>query len=343
MMSERRRLHSRVTWIVRVSLSLLGALLGIECKDIEPPNEDEFLIYADRLTPGFDIGVESSSQKRDWLSEENGVMRMAYPTGQSFGSVFVVTGAVPLVKIREDLSNYATLTVDLRGETGAETLMVSVGDLYGSPSKMHLVIDLVSTWKTYKFSLLDFGTTNLKLARTLPSFAFAGGAAQTVYFRNLKLLKTPVPLSSDSTFRIFYRGFITPGYDLGIAQDTLAGSLNLEVNAGELKINYPPGKQWGSVFFYQRSCLPQDFSRYRKIAMEIRSERARDTVQIGLRNCTNYPDDVGMIITNAWQYREINLSEFAFTYLERVTTICAITLTGSNARIVHIKNIRYIR
>ena len=102
-------------------LSLVTALLGCNGKGVDPPNEDEFPIYVDRLTPGFDIGVESSSQRGNWLSEQGGGMRMAYPAGLSSGSVFVVTGAVALNRISEDFSNYATLAVDLMGETGAET------------------------------------------------------------------------------------------------------------------------------------------------------------------------------------------------------------------------------
>jgi hypothetical protein len=45
-----------------------------------------------RLHNGYDMGVDSSHQRRGWLERTADGMRMSYPASQDWGAVFIIVG-----------------------------------------------------------------------------------------------------------------------------------------------------------------------------------------------------------------------------------------------------------
>lgn len=331
----------------RTALFVWGFMFCVlACQNPIPPNDEEFPIYVNNLNQGFDIGVDSSERQRGWLIENNGVIQMNYPANQKWGSVFVVAGAVALEEVGEDFSNYSTLAVELKGSGENEFVMVSIEDRFGSPGKAHFALNITESWQTYLFSLLDFGRTDLKNLHVVSNFSFTGQKAQTVYFRNIKFLRENLVDTYDSAFYIFFGGHIVPGYELGIAKDTLSTNpdqIEVEISSGELNVNYPPGNEWGAVFFYQPDCIPQDFSVYTKLVFQLKAQSSSSPVYIGIRNCSNYPDDVRIHPRSSWQSVTIPLTDYPFTRIEKLTTLFSITFLGSNSQTVSLRDIRFVR
>ncbi len=141
----------------------------------------------------YDMGVDSSGQRRDWLETTEGAMKMAYPAGQSWGAVFITVGP-PADPPRpwKDFSPFRTLSVELRGKNGGESVEIGIKDSSdpddGSETKT-LVSQLSSEWKTYEFLLSSFDSADLGELYVVAEFVFAGPTAQTVYFRNVRYLR----------------------------------------------------------------------------------------------------------------------------------------------------------
>ncbi len=140
----------------------------------------------------YDMGVNSSSGRQDWLQRTAGGMRMAYPAGQAWGAVFITVGTpVDAPRPWKDFSSFRTLSVELRGETGGESVEIGLKDATdpddGSESKVR-VANLSTAWHTYRFPLSTFHTADLEKLYVVPEFVFSGSAPQTVYLRNVRFL-----------------------------------------------------------------------------------------------------------------------------------------------------------
>jgi len=145
-----------------------------------------------RLSSEYDMGVDSSGGRTDWLSNLNGSMCMAYPAGQSWGAVFITVGK-PKDPPRpwKDFSEFQTILIELKGEYGGESVEVGLKDACdpddGSESKIK-ISSLSADWLTYEFPLSSFQTANLKKLYVVIEFVFTSSTAQTVYFRNIKYM-----------------------------------------------------------------------------------------------------------------------------------------------------------
>lgn len=144
------------------------------------------------LAAGYDMGVDSSSQRRDWLQQVGDGMMMAYPAGQAWGAVFITVGRpVDPPRPWKDFSSFHTLRVELRGQSGGEFVDIGMKDYAdpddGSESKVR-VSNLSTDWRTYEFPLSSFATADLQRLYVPVEFVFSGLAQQTVYFRNVQFV-----------------------------------------------------------------------------------------------------------------------------------------------------------
>ena len=69
------------------------------------------------------MGVNSSANKTDWLTDMGDCMRMTYPASQEWGSVFITVGApTDAPRPYKNMSGFSTLSMQMRGEKGGEIL-----------------------------------------------------------------------------------------------------------------------------------------------------------------------------------------------------------------------------
>jgi exo-beta-1,3-glucanase (GH17 family) len=143
-----------------------------------------------KLSAGYDTGVASSGNRTDWLSDMNGSMRMSYQPGQSWGAVFISVGKpVDPPRPWKDFSQFQTISIELRGELGGESVEIGLKDAYdsddGSETKIRIA-NLSKNWQTYRFPISSFQTADLMKLYVVVEFVFSGSASQKLYFRNIE-------------------------------------------------------------------------------------------------------------------------------------------------------------
>lgn len=161
------------------------------------------------LCEGYDMGVDDSANRRDWLSDMEGYMRMSYPGGLSWGAVFITVGPpVNPPRPGQDLSMYNTLSLELRGSTGNECVKIGIKDNTdldnGTEKKVRTCVTSTN-WETFTFTLSVFNTADLTRLYVVTEFVFDGSdasAAKTVDFRNIQylFLSTRAANQSESQF-----------------------------------------------------------------------------------------------------------------------------------------------
>ncbi|MCX6621788.1 MAG: hypothetical protein NTY38_12080, partial [Acidobacteria bacterium] len=139
------------------------------------------------LAAGFDIGVNSSGGRTDWLKPDRDSMKMAYPSNQAWGSVFITFGSPkspPRPSI--DMSEFATLLVEVRGDPGT-TIEIGIKDSTqpddGTEAKV--IIPVFSDFRTYAVPLTKFNRVDLRRTYVVTEFVLSGPQAQAVWFRRI--------------------------------------------------------------------------------------------------------------------------------------------------------------
>jgi exo-beta-1,3-glucanase (GH17 family) len=143
----------------------------------------------------YGMGVESSEKQHAWVKAENGLLRMAYPTGQYWGSVFITVGD-PGQRPHpwKDFSGFTRLSIEMKGEKGGEEveigIMHNMDPATGQERKVRRVLG--NEYKTYDIPLSDFASSRLTVPEGLKQlyvvteFVFEGRQARTVYVRNIQ-------------------------------------------------------------------------------------------------------------------------------------------------------------
>lgn len=148
-------------------------------------------IFVGNLAPGYDMGVNTSGNLTNWLTVENGEICMAYPSGQSWGAVFITVGK-PKQPPRpgKDFSHYTQLSLELRGQAGGESVSIGIKDNSqpddGTETKVPMS-GLSTSWKPFTFPLSQFTGADLSNLYVVIEFVFAG-TPEAVCARNIKYL-----------------------------------------------------------------------------------------------------------------------------------------------------------
>ena len=174
------------------------------CQPLRPCQEPPFTsnthaIYSgSKLTNGYDMGVATSEHRSRWVSDRCGYMQADYPSGQSWGAVYITVGRGAMYGRRcgRDFSNFNTLMVDLKGATGNEIVHIGIKDKDdpddGKEKKKR--VKLHREWHTCQFPLSIFSTANLKNLYIPFELVFEPEVSlETVFFKNIRYTKQQAP------------------------------------------------------------------------------------------------------------------------------------------------------
>jgi hypothetical protein len=151
------------------------------------------ILVGSKLSAGFDMGVNSSEGRTDWLEKntDEGYFKMSYPVGQTWGAVFITVGK-PKVPPRpsRDFSAYQTLSIEMKAGPGARVVDIGIktNTQPDDGSETKIPVRLSSEWKTYELSLNRFEGTDARNLYVVAEFVFADSNPQTLYVRNVKYL-----------------------------------------------------------------------------------------------------------------------------------------------------------
>jgi len=172
---------------IRIRCLLFACLSLFYISPASIAQTNEFRVFDSQLSKGLDMGVDSSEQRRDWVSKGQGYIKMSYPSGQDWGAVFVTVGKPrDLPRPSKDLSAFRMLVIELKGESGGEQVEIGIktNKQPDDGSEVKIPVRLTNTWQVFKFPLSKFDV-DLKNLYVLSEFVFTGGTAQTVYFRGI--------------------------------------------------------------------------------------------------------------------------------------------------------------
>jgi hypothetical protein len=151
--------------------------------------QERAVMKGSQLLPGYDLGVNSSGARTGWLINHDGYMEMSYPSGQSWGAVFVTVGR-PREPPRptRDFSAFDSLLIDMRGGAGGEQIEVGMkaNTQPDNGSETKVPVTLTAGWQTYDVPLSRFTGTDTRHLYVVTEFVFAGAKACTVYFRDIR-------------------------------------------------------------------------------------------------------------------------------------------------------------
>jgi hypothetical protein len=181
----------------RYAMAIRGCsfvLLGLLCLTVvmDAQTDDKVILTGSSLAKGFDMGVDSSEHKRDWVTKDPEYMKMSFPAYQDWAAVFITVGKPkdpprPFI----DLSTHKTLSIDMRGQSGGEVIEIGIKSNIqpDTGEETKVTKKLTPDWKTYTFLLNDFEGADQKHVYVVVEFVYNDKTPQTIYFRNIKYLK----------------------------------------------------------------------------------------------------------------------------------------------------------
>jgi len=183
--------------LVSISLTIVvgwGVLTqGLMMIGDEPGLADLLVLSSRAISPGFDIGVNSSANRTDWLSNgPGGVWSMRYPGNQAWGAVFLTVGSAHTTpRPGIDLSSYQSLVLEMRGDSEG-TIEVGIKDSTqpDDGKGVRLPLQISAEWRTYEIPLTSFAGADLRKIHVLTEWIFNGPQAKTIEVRSVRFTKS---------------------------------------------------------------------------------------------------------------------------------------------------------
>ena len=330
----------------RIFLKLLligGLILYSHCKyPPSYPEGEEFPIYVQTLMQGFDIGVDDSKQRRNWLIDMGGFMRLEYPGDLEWGCVFIVVAMVPFTDLSEDFSKYKSFSIELRGKHGGEEVGITIEDNEKQSYWTEFISKLGTDWKTYEISLDKFLDVDLRNLRVVFKIKVSGHEPQTIDFRNLKYSTIPVD-SMSKTYYIVKDAEILCGCDIGC--NTSSGLTDWIIREDSCwKVAFPPNQLWATIFIL---CDPPlNLSYYNFLSLEIKGDVGGEKISIAVNDTIGEDlDQISSISWNfpsEWKEQSFSLSHFKQVDWSKIYIPIQFINRDSQPKTIYFKNIKYI-
>jgi hypothetical protein len=161
-------------------LATVGIVLAQDAKEV---------LVGNKLTEGFDMGLNTDKNQTDWLKDEESGFRLSYPARQKWGAVFITVGP-PVDPPRPglDLSRYKYLVLEMRGGVGGEKVYVGIKSNAQPDNGSEVKVEetLGSEWQTYRYPLARFVRADSARLYVVAELVFSGGEAATVYVRSVR-------------------------------------------------------------------------------------------------------------------------------------------------------------
>jgi hypothetical protein len=147
---------------------------------------------------GFGFGVDSENKKREWVQNQCDSLKMMFPAGEDWGVVYVHVGDSPMLRGWRDsidLRAFPTLAFDLKGESGSETVRVSIKDDTDPDSGVEekILLKATANWMRCRIPVSKISTADPARVYVPIEFVFDGeDGPQTVSVRNVHYLKKSV-------------------------------------------------------------------------------------------------------------------------------------------------------
>ena len=309
------------------------------------------MFVGSKLEKPFDLGIDTSAHQRHWLTASLGVLTMAYPAGQQFGTMLVTAGkpVPPGNRPSIDLSRYRSFSVDLRAGKDGERVWLGIKDRSQPDNGGELTIEetLTTRWTTVALPLSLFANVDLRHLYVVFEVIFQGTAAETVQMRNLRYSPATVPAPVFGPAAMPFAVY-TDGYDpgnhyvpSGYMGDVGAISMNQTWTRGPhdgktcIQVKYsgpvPGGVGWAGVYWQSPAdnwgTVPgpagYNLSRARRLTFWVRGTTGSERVQFLVGGITGkYGDSLQpavktpvLTLSTTWRQVTIDLTGTDLTHI----------------------------
>lgn len=172
-------------WVL-VCLVALWAIAGAWAQSVSTRD----VMVSGTLKEGFDEGVNSSGNLTNWVTPNpiDGSQKMSCPPAQDWCAMFVVwQKVVDPPRPGTDMSPYATLLVEMRGDTG-KTIQIGVKDSSqpDTGTEQKVTVLLTTNWRIYAIPLTKFSRASLSKLYVVTEFVWDANSPWTAFVRNIK-------------------------------------------------------------------------------------------------------------------------------------------------------------
>ncbi len=147
-------------------------------------------VFVGGLISRFDVGMETSGQRRQWLTANDKMMVLTYPANQQWGVMFISVGppAPPGHRPSLDLSAYHSLVVDMRSAVDGQCVHIGIKDKNQPDDGSETTVQqcLTTQWSTITLPLSAFTGVDLKHLYVVFEVLFHGSSSVTVEVRNVR-------------------------------------------------------------------------------------------------------------------------------------------------------------
>ena len=161
-----------------------------------PP--DQVILNGATLGNGVNVGLNTSGNRTDWLSNDGSSLIMQYPSLQSWGVVFFTFGPAGTVGSRQsrDLSGCSNLELEISGDPGSVDIGVQDWQQAPDGSEPKVTIQVSNEWRTVSIPLSQLARADLKHVYVPAEIVFGGSQAQIVRVRSIRYTGSSGPGSS---------------------------------------------------------------------------------------------------------------------------------------------------
>ncbi len=152
-------------------------------------------IYVGKFADNYKLSagtIDANNTPIPWVvTDKGGEIRMAYPSGQKSGLVSITVGpSTSPPRPGQDLSKYRTLSLELCGQVGNESVVLGLKDNKDlHPGETEVTVSgLTTSWETREFDLSSFADVDLHNVYVVTEFIFRNIPPETVYVRNIQYL-----------------------------------------------------------------------------------------------------------------------------------------------------------
>lgn len=154
-------------------------------------------VYIGGLEEGFGLGLDTSNKQRNWLTDEQGTLLLAYPANQLWGTVFITFGqpVPPGNRPSIDLSRYKSLLIDLRAKVDGQCVRLGIKD-HSQPddgSEITIKQCLTTQWSTIALPLDTFANVDLAHLYVVFEIVFLGTSSESVELGGVSYSLDPSP------------------------------------------------------------------------------------------------------------------------------------------------------
>lgn len=173
---------SKLPVVVIAFALVIVSSLAAQC----PP--DQMIVNGASLGNGVAVGLNTSGNLTNWLTNNGTEFIMQYPSSQAWGVVFYSFGAAGPVGSRQfrDLSACSNLVLEISGDPGS--VDIGIQDWRQAPDGLEpkVTVQVSSQWQTISIPLSKFAPTDLKHVYIPAEVVFGGSQARTVRVRSIK-------------------------------------------------------------------------------------------------------------------------------------------------------------